>query len=566
MNDATSPWTEARRWRDRWEIVEALPGGGQGEAFRARRKEDGREGFLKVLKAKTVRERRSRFFRDATAYESFAVEGIPDLVESNAHRHADPDFELFIVTEFVSGPTLTRWRTDQAASLGEAVAATRRLLTILRDCHAQGCVHRDVKPDNIIAVDGDISRMALLDFGLSYHGEAGKDFRTEDGQEVGNRFLRLPELSAGSALKQDPRSDLSFAAGILFYLLVGEHPDIVQDAEGRLPHQRSVALAKLQSAAGARFVRLSAFFDDAFDPAIAGRFSNAEAMLTRLDALTDDPATTGSTEEDLAAILGMFDTSAERRRVAANKVLGDAVSAIGDVFQSIRRDFGDTLALRQSNYRVDASVGMITYAWLRPGADPFLQTTCEALPIGDEIVIRLSSETVHRTSMAAPDFGEEMAAAIRAWVINKVRKVLVDPHALPVEAAHFVETPPHARLASAIDIAKATGKPILAFVYDPSQPGRGELAYCLGAFLRNRRTRDLMNATFVTALVPLSQLMEQGDALNGKSMETARWVVFDADLKAIEEAVVYANGDEGERIMHRLAERYGLMGSGNAHS
>lgn len=72
--------------------MENLVGGGQGDAFRARRTADGWDGFLKVLKARTVPERRSRFFREASAYDTFAVDGIPRLIESNAHRHGDLAF------------------------------------------------------------------------------------------------------------------------------------------------------------------------------------------------------------------------------------------------------------------------------------------------------------------------------------------------------------------------------------------------------------------------------------------------------------------------------------------
>lgn len=555
-DDTTSPWIEAARWRDHWSIVENLVGGGQGDAFRARRTADGREGFLKVLKARTVAERRSRFFREATAYDSFAVDGIPRLVESNAHRHGDPAFEPYIVTEFVTGPTLTQWRAGHVPSVDEAIAATRRVLGILKDCHAQGCVHRDVKPDNVILQGGDPPGACLLDFGLSYHEAAEDDFRTEDGQEVGNRFLRLPELSAGSALKQDPRSDLSFAGGILFFLLVGRHPDVLQDAEGRLPHQRSAALAALQSIAGSRLARLVAFFDTAFEPVIAGRFTSADAMLDALDRLVEAPAPSGSPEDDLAAILGVIDTAAERRRVEAIRIFGEAVAQFGSTFHALRDELGAGFSLGQTAHRVDADIGTTQYFWSRTGGDHFLATTCEAVQAGDEVVVRLSGETVYRTPASAPDFGAPMGTVIRNWVLARIRRALVDPDPLPVEAEHFRETLPLGNLTAAADAARSAGKHVMAFVYDPTQAERGKLAYCLRTFLETRRTRDAMNAAFVTALVPLSQVRDATDVLDGQSMETSRWVVFDADLRPLEQSVIYASGQEGERIVLALAERY----------
>ena len=196
-----------------------------------------------------------------------SVKGMPHLIESNAHLNSDPETTPYIATDFIKGQTLRAWRAAESrVELNVAVATIRTLLATLRECYAAGYVHRDVKPDNITVVNGDPAQPVLLDFGLSYHETSEINFATEHGQEIGNRFLRLPELSAGSPNKQDQRSDLSFAAGILFYILTGDHPHQPQDAEGRLPHQRSQALAILHDVAGVRYARLASLFDNAFAP------------------------------------------------------------------------------------------------------------------------------------------------------------------------------------------------------------------------------------------------------------------------------------------------------------
>ena len=70
MNEAEhSNWANANRWRDRFDLQEELPGGGQGEAYRALRKSDQTPAFVKAIKFAKDPERRARFFREATAYD-----------------------------------------------------------------------------------------------------------------------------------------------------------------------------------------------------------------------------------------------------------------------------------------------------------------------------------------------------------------------------------------------------------------------------------------------------------------------------------------------------------------
>ena len=327
---ATSRWVAHERWSGNWVSIQEYSGGGQGEAKRVLRKRDGQEGFLKAIRRgrENDPERRGRFFREASAYDTMRSSGIPRLVESNAYLHDDSEVVPYIVTEFIEGPTLHQWRQAQSlVELGIAIRTTRELLVILTTCHASGLVHRDVKPDNIVLADGDPGRPVLLDFGLSFHKAAKNDLETEQGQELGNRFLRLPELSAGSSLKQDPRSDISFAAGILFFLLTSQHPNVLQDAEGRLPHQRSQVLAMLGCVAGSSFHRLLALFDRAFAPQIADRFSNADAMLAELERVMEPPTGVHS-EAVLQDIIEALGTEALRRQAATTARLSEALKQV----------------------------------------------------------------------------------------------------------------------------------------------------------------------------------------------------------------------------------------------
>lgn len=558
VNDET--WTDCARWRDRWTEAVKLGSGGQGNAYRAHRASDGREACLKVIKAKNDAERRMRFFREAAAYDTVRTAGAPRLIESNAHLHGRAEVEPYIATEFIVGATLRKWRDErQSVDLGVAVQLTRSLLLTLRQCHARDVVHRDVKPDNIILADDDPARPMLLDFGLNFHRMPDIEFETVDGQEIGNRFLRLPELSAGSLLKQDPRSDLSFAAGIFFYVLTGRDPNILQDAEGRLPHQRSEALAILEPAVGARLPRLLPLFDHAFTPRIADRFTTADAMLARLDQVMEPrPLDSGTPEDDLNAIREVMDTEAMRRRSERENRLGDALKQIQRVHDDTTKLLGFPMHRRQGGFHVTGDSGRNTLGWVMPGSDDaVLSVKCEVREVGDELVIRLSGEPVFRTSTETPRYGDRFDEMVRKWLTARLLSAVTDPEAMPSESGLFGDRPPIGSLERARERARRERRHILAFVYDARQPKRGKLEYCLGNFLENRKTRETIDAAFVVALVELSQVVAVTDILNNRSMESARWVIFDPDLQAKQEAVIYANPQEGEKTAFDLAIRYG---------
>ncbi|MCY3982018.1 MAG: hypothetical protein OXF51_09725 [Alphaproteobacteria bacterium] len=110
MTDEPKIWVDYQRWSDCWTRLQQLPGGGQGLARKARRKRDGRTAFVKAIKAKKNNERRARFFREASSYDTIRVPGIPGLIESNAHCWENTEVEPYIATEFIEGPTLRHWR------------------------------------------------------------------------------------------------------------------------------------------------------------------------------------------------------------------------------------------------------------------------------------------------------------------------------------------------------------------------------------------------------------------------------------------------------------------------
>ena len=183
-----------------------------------------------------------------------------------------------------------------------------------------------------------------------------------------------------------------------------------------------------------------------------------------------------------------------------------------------------------------------------------LSVQCEVREAGDEIVISLSGEPVFRTSTTAPRYDEPFDEVVRRWLLTRLHDAVTNPDALPPEADNFREYRPFGSLEDARAEAHRTGRNILTFVYDPTQEQRGRLQHGLVYFLENRQTRETINAAFAVALVPLSQVAAVTAILEHESMESSRWIVFDPDLKPLEQKVIHANPQGGRTRRPRLGK------------
>jgi serine/threonine-protein kinase len=276
---------QARRrpWENKWRRLETLGRGGQGTSFKAEAIADASGGVpyvLKTLNRQDDAERRGRMYREVAALRTLAHPRIAKVVDTNAEAFEDLSQDLYMVTEFVPGPTLENHVMQHGnVTLSDAVQLAVNLTECLSYCHSTGVIHRDIKPDNIILRNGAATDPVLLDFGLSFNqdGDAA-DTLTPSAQQLGNRFLALPELQLKSGNKRDARSDLTQICGILYFSLTSEHPVTLLDDQSRMPHQRPHAATHLTSHSPELYTRLNRFFDRAFTIAIDQRYQSPQAL------------------------------------------------------------------------------------------------------------------------------------------------------------------------------------------------------------------------------------------------------------------------------------------------
>lgn len=549
-------WAEYKKWNENWEELEKLDGGGQGQGYKVRKKGTGDIAFLKRIKNKEDQERRARFSREANAYYDLSVPNVPKLIESNAHLYKDDSTIPYIVIEYIEGHTLRKWRESlESVNFEDAVIMTNSLLNTIRQCHEQGHFHRDIKPDNILVQKANSNNLVLIDFGLGINNLESTSFSTEDGQEIGNRFLRLPELAPGSSLKQDFRSDLSFAGGVFFYLLTGKHPDQLQDAEGRLPHQRGNTPLLLRDIAKDKYFKLTTFFDSAFSPILENRFSSIEAMINSLVKILKDEDI--HMNSDLEAILAVTSSESEKFKKSMVKKIEEALDKVVKVYGTVQVKINKSVYPLQVNQKIGFNSGLKRHIWKKDtSGESIMETTCEAMIYGDELVIKIENEPIYRTAIEQPVYDQEFTQAIENWLYGRINIALNYPDLLPPNPKIFREIKPVLNIDEAIDKSRLVQRYILAFVYDPSQEEKGKIDHQLGYFLQNKKTRDLLSSNFVIALLTIKQVAEKSDVLQDKSMESSRWVIFDAEFKAHKEAVIYANSSEGEKIAQQLTEEF----------
>lgn len=318
---------------DRYRVERLIARGGMGSIYLAEQLPLGRWIALKVLVPASLQqeqgpELRARFLLEAgtcarlrhpntvTVYDYGSVPaGTGGLV----------DGALFIAMEYVNGRTLARAiKSDGPFAPARAARIARRIAQSLREAHTMGFVHRDLKPGNIMLLDGERpDQVKVLDFGVAkVLDDAQSASLTAAGNFVGSPRYAAPEQIREDAV--DGRADLYSLGIVLYEMLTGGSPYKANDTMRMLLAHVQDAPEPVQARAPGTPQGLAEVVHRLLAKSPSDRYADASALIEALRPYEDDgsePALVGAA------------SSTSRVSTLQNRTLvqGAGIAAVGAV-------------------------------------------------------------------------------------------------------------------------------------------------------------------------------------------------------------------------------------------
>ncbi len=294
---------------DRYRPLADLGTGGHGEVVLAFDTKMARRVAIKRLRLPLDRAGRPLAKAGLAEARTAAMLNHPAII--TVHEWDTDSDEAFIVMEAIEGSSLADVldETGEPLTLDEAAAVLEALVGALSFAHANGVLHLDLKPGNVLVTpDG---RVKVTDFGVS----ALTDASGSAHGTAGTIGYMPPEQLRGQPL--DDRTDVWALAALMYELLTGANPFDADTAEGSL---FKIEVAEVP--APTEFEpELPAALDDvllaALAPEAAERYPDVVAFGTALARLLGSPVAGRSSLADVVASLFGEDAEIADERLAS---------------------------------------------------------------------------------------------------------------------------------------------------------------------------------------------------------------------------------------------------------
>jgi serine/threonine-protein kinase len=270
---------------DRWVIDSDIGRGSRATVYRARDVARGEPVAIKIFRSDLASALDgTRFRAQMRKTADIRHDSIVPVLEVD-----EVAGRLFVVMPFVDGESLrTRLRREGRLGLPEAVAIVRQMAEALGRAHADGALHKDVKPENIF-LSGQ--KALLMDLGVARAiTRSIDDTMTGSGLALGTPAYMSPEHARGG-VEIDGRADLYSLGCILYEMLTGEPPFTGANAVAilrKLVNEKPVPVTTIRDALPPE---VDVTIDRLLAKAPAGRYPDAAHLVDALTTLEASSAT-----------------------------------------------------------------------------------------------------------------------------------------------------------------------------------------------------------------------------------------------------------------------------------
>jgi serine/threonine-protein kinase len=397
-----------------YRIEERIGRGGMGLVYRAEHLNLRRRAAIKIIAPELAEtsgfhERFNREARIAAALQH------PNIV--TVYDAGDEDGLLYLAMQYIEGSDLSSvLRSQGRLRPYRALDVCRQVAAALDAAHAQGLIHRDVKPANVL-IDG---RTAFLtDFGLTKRIEGTQTNLTKAGDVVGTIHYVAPEQIEGGRV--DARTDIYSLGCLVYHCLTGELP-FARDTDVAVIYAHlSEEPPRISSVRPELPGGLDAVIAKALEKAPERRFQTCADLMSAARSVIDaaGPLADTATPRPVPAFGDHFDvpTSGAGRRVPAigdNPSMQTSVGQVSHV-EAARRP-RVLLAGVDTNTRALArvAVGDRVDVEEAPAGESLLDTVRDGRP--DLVILAFN---------APGQPAREVVAALRADAVTRDAKVLL---------------------------------------------------------------------------------------------------------------------------------------------